>query len=130
MMMIKKTIGLLSFGAAVVLTMPPALAEGDPAVGEQVFRKCKACHEIEKKKNRVGPHLIGVFGRQAGTEEVFGRKYSKAMKEADVVWDEATLDQYLADPKAFIPKNRMIFKGLDEQDRADVIAYLKNVTAK
>ena len=79
----------------------------------------------------LGPHLVGLFGRTSGTDDVYGKKYSKAMVEAAIVWDEATLDGYLADPKGYIPKNKMSFKGLKkEEDRANVIAYLKSATTE
>jgi cytochrome c len=105
----------------------PALAEGNAEKGETVFAKCKACHEVEKGVNKVGPTLKGVVGRKAASVE--GYKYSEAMaaKGAEgVVWDEATLTTYLADPKAFVPKTKMAFAGLKKpEDVADVIAYLK-----
>jgi cytochrome c len=129
MTIIKKAVGLLGFTAALTVAMPLAMAEGDAAAGEKVFKKCKACHVIDKKKNRLGPHLIGVFGRTSGTMEGF--KYSKAMQEAAITWDEATMDAYLADPKGYIPKNKMAFVGLKkEEDRVNLIAYLKEATAE
>jgi cytochrome c2 len=105
-----------------------ALAEGDAAKGEKVFRKCKACHAVgEGAKNKVGPQLNGVVGRAAGTVEEF--KYSKAMvakSEEGLVWEEETLTEYLRKPKDYIPKNKMAFAGLKKDDDiADVIAYLK-----
>lgn len=131
MTIIKKAAGILGFTAAATIAIPLAMADGDPAAGEKIYKKCKVCHYVDKKKNRVGPNLVGLFGRAAGTDETYGKKYSKAMKESDVVWDEATLDQYLADPKGYIPKNKMSFKGLKkEEDRANVIAYLKEATAE
>jgi cytochrome c len=70
-----------------------------------------------------------VFGRKAGTAEGFHR-YSDALKSADLVWNEDTLNTFLADPQAFLPGNRMTFPGLtDAQARTDVIAYLQTVTA-
>ncbi|MGI9451814.1 MAG: c-type cytochrome [Geminicoccaceae bacterium] len=129
MTIIKKAVGLLGFTAALTVAMPLAMAEGDAAAGEKVFKKCKACHVIDKKKNRLGPHLIGVFGRTSGTMEGF--KYSKAMQEAAITWDETTIDEYLADPKGYIPKNKMAFVGLKkEEDRANLIAYLKEATVE
>jgi cytochrome c len=102
--------------------------EGDPARGEEVFEVCRACHVVGEEENQAGPHLVGLFGRKAGT--VAGFEYSGAMKTADIVWDEATLDAYLADTQGYIPGNIMGFPGLeDKQDRADVIAYLKQATA-
>ncbi len=108
----------------VLLGSHAALAEGDSAKGEKIFKKCAACHSIEAGKNKVGPSLHGVVGRPAGSVEGF--KYSDAMKESGIVWDEATLDSFLTKPKDVVPKTRMAFPGLkDEQDRQDVIAYLK-----
>ena len=118
---------ILAALAAAVLLAAPAHAEGDAAKGEKVFAKCKACHEVEKGVNKVGPTLKGVVGRAAGSAEGF--KYSEAMaaKGAEgLVWDEANIASYLADPKGFIPKNKMAFAGLKKPEEvADVIAYLK-----
>ncbi len=106
-----------------------AAAEGDVAKGEKLFKRCAACHSLEAGKKKVGPSLAGVFGRTAGTLEGF--KYSKAMIASEVVWDEETIDQYLEKPKAFIPKNKMAFPGFKKpEQRADVIAYLKEATAQ
>jgi cytochrome c len=118
---------ILAALASAVLFAVPAHAEGDAAAGEKVFAKCKACHEVEKGVNKVGPTLKGVVGRKAASVE--GYKYSEAMiaKGAEgVVWDEATLAAYLPDPKGFVPKTKMAFAGLKKpEDVANVIAYLK-----
>jgi cytochrome c len=116
------------FVAISILILPTgqSLAQ-DAAAGEKVFAKCKACHIVDEDKNKIGPGLKGVVGRKAGTHEGF--KYSKAMTEAGaggLVWDEANLDKYLTDPKAFLKGNKMAFAGLKKEDeRANVIAYLK-----
>lgn len=114
------------------LSSSPALAEGDAAKGEQVFAQCRACHSLADGQNRVGPHLAGLFGREAGA--VDGYAYSPAMKESGVVWDEVSLDAHLAQPKDFIPGNKMglVFpRGVsDAQDREDLIAYLRDATAR
>ena len=115
--------------AAIALTLVPAvaMAEGDPAKGKKVFNKCKACHFVDKEKNKVGPYLKGVVGRKAAAVEKF--KYSKAMKkkaEEGLVWTEENLAKYLKAPKKFIPGNKMAFAGLKkDEDIANVIAYLK-----
>lgn len=96
--------------------------------GQKQYKKCKSCHEIgAEARNKAGPHLNGVFGRLAGSIEGF--KYSKAMKKAGedgLIWDEASLDQYLKKPRAFIKGTRMGFAGMrKDEDRAILIAYLK-----
>ena len=101
----------------------PALAE-DVAKGEKVFKRCKACHYADKEKNKTGPYLVDVIGRKAGS--IDGYKYSKAMRESQLVWDEATLTAYLKAPKKFLKGTKMAFAGLKkEADIKNVIAYLK-----
>jgi cytochrome c len=122
---------LAAFGSFLVLAglsfLPPqatAATAGDPAEGAQVFRACAACHSLRPGEHRTGPSLADVFGRKAGTAEGF-RRYSPALKGANVVWSETTLDPWIADPQTFIPGNRMAFRGLpDAKARADLIAYL------
>lgn len=107
-------------------TALPALAQGDPAKGETVFRRCMACHVVDREVNRVGPHLVDVFGRKAGSVEDY--RYSSGLADADFVWDETNLDPWLADPRGYIPGTKMVFKVPGEQDRADLIAYLKSLS--
>lgn len=119
-------LSVLAATALLALTAS-ALAEGDPEAGEKAFKKCSACHVVGvNAKNRVGPELNGIVGRKVASVEGF--KYSPAIIEfgaGDKVWDVESIDAYLADPKGFIPKNRMAFAGLKKADeRADVIAYL------
>lgn len=111
------------------LAASPAVAQpkGDPAAGEDVFKKCRACHDVgEGARNKVGPILNGIIGRKSGTIEGFA--YSDANKAAGtggLVWTEEQMFKYLENPRAFMPGNKMAFAGLsDEQDRRDVIAYL------
>lgn len=118
-------------GLAAALVMLPlaAHADGDAEAGAKVFKRCQACHVVDKEQNRVGPYLLGLFGRKAGSVE--GYRYSDAMKSADLVWSEDTLDAYLENPKKLIPKNRMAFPGLKkEADRQNVIAYLEDATRR
>ena len=99
-------------------------AEGDAKKGKRVYNKCKSCHSLAKPKNKIGPHLVGIFGRKAGSVE--GYKYSSAMRKSGIVWDEKSLDAYITKPKDFIPGNKMTFVGLKKaKQRADVIAYIK-----
>ncbi len=123
-----KLVSTLGLAALLGTLAAPAFAqEGDPAAGKRVFNQCRACHVINREQNRVGPHLVGVVGREAGTVEGF--RYSEAhlaKAEEGLVWNEETLDEYLKDPAAYIPGNKMVYRGLpDAQDRADLIAYLK-----
>ncbi|MEO0624048.1 MAG: cytochrome c family protein [Pseudomonadota bacterium] len=115
-------------GALVVALMGVAGAAqaGDAAKGEKVFRKCKACHVVDKEQNKVGPHLVGIVDRSVASVE--GYKYSKAMVAwgEGKTWDEETLAEYLAAPKKVVKGTKMAFGGLrKEADLANVIAYLK-----
>ena len=111
--------------AMIGLMAGAAAAEGDPAAGERVYRQCQACHVLDAEQNRVGPHLVGIFGREAGA--VDGFNYSPAMANSGIVWDEDTIGEYLADPRGYIPGNRMAFAGLRNPEQiADVIAYMKS----
>lgn len=102
-----------------------AALTGDEAKGRRVFAKCMACHTVQEGQNRVGPSLYGIVGREAGSVEGFN--YSDANKNSGIVWTEDVLFAYLENPQEYIPGTRMIFPGLPaEQDRADVIAYLKS----
>ena len=114
----------VSAAVAGLLFAAPAQAN-DAAAGEKVFKKCKACHYVDRKKNKSGPHLVDIVGRSAGAVEGF--KYSKAMAESGLVWDEATLAGFLAKPKKYLKGTKMSFAGLKkESDIANVIAYLKS----
>lgn len=116
-----KVVGLT---AALVAFGSPAMADGDAEAGAKVFNKCKACHALEEGKNKVGPSLHGVIGRPAGS--VDGFKYSAAMAESGLTWDEATLAKFLAKPKDLVSKTKMTFAGLKKEDEIEnVIAYLK-----
>jgi cytochrome c len=103
----------------------PSFASGDAAHGAKVYQDCMLCHSLDK--NEIGPQHRGVFGRKAGS--VPGYDYSAALKTADIVWNETTLDKWLSDPQAFVPGTKMLFSLDDAQDRADVIAFLKEKAA-
>ena len=91
--------------AGFVMALPAVASAQDAEAGKSVFNKCRACHDIgESAKNKVGPHLNNIFGRKAGSVEGFN--YSDAMKNSGIVWDEASIDAYVADPKGKIPATR------------------------
>lgn len=117
-----------SFAAALAIAgyaAPAAAQEGDPVSGGKIYKRCQVCHALKEGQHRVGPSLHGVVGREAGSAEGFNR-YSPAMQNAGIVWNDEELSNYLADPRGYIPGNRMAFPGLPkEQDRLDVIAFLK-----
>jgi cytochrome c2 len=111
--------------AAVVagLAVAPALADGDAKKGEKVFRKCKTCHEISETKNKIGPNLVGIIGRAAGSVEGFA--YSDAMKNSGITWNAETIAAYVADPKGYLPGNKMVFVGIKKTgDVEDLLAFL------
>ena len=129
-----KLLGIAT-ACVIALASATAFAEGDPARGEKVFKKCKACHTIEAGgKNRVGPNLFGIVGRKAGTAPKY--RYSKSYVTAGkngLIWNEDEIFEYLNDPKTYLrtvtgdpkAKSKMVFKLKNEGARRDVISYLK-----
>jgi len=105
----------------VIVHSAPSFAAGDAAHGATVYRQCMICHSLDK--NGVGPSHRNVFGRAAGS--VANYNYSAALKASNIVWNETTLDQWLADPQALVPGTKMMYSVDNAQDRADVIAFLK-----
>lgn len=109
--------------ALCALFLTPALAEGDPIKGQRVFKKCQACHTIEAGRHKIGPSLYNIVGAKAGADETY--KYSKALLETDLVWDDETLTAFLKAPRAVLPGSKMIFAGLRKDDDIEnVIAYI------
>lgn len=114
---------LLAPDVAFTQSGPAAIAtlKGDPVRGRTLHEGCIDCHFIDAED--VGPRHRGVVGRRAGIVKGYG--YSLALKNSGLTWDEATLDRWLIDPSALVPGTKMLFKVDDAQDRADIIAYLK-----
>lgn len=121
-----------------LLTSPLHAEEGDPAEGEKLFGRCKACHKVgDNAKNGVGPVLNDVIGRQAGTFPDF--RYGDdlvAAGDAGLVWDEEQLFAYLENPRDFLrnyldddtAKSKMTFRLNSDAQRRDVIAYLQTLS--
>jgi cytochrome c len=111
-----------AIGAAIFI--PLSAQAGDASAGKSVFRsQCSICHSPSEGKNVVGPSLFGVVGRH--TASVTGFRYSAGNQNANLKWDEETLDKYLDSPKTIVPGTAMNFGGIKDSDkRSDVIAYL------
>ena len=98
-------------------------AAGDPAAGEKVFAShCAACHATTPGDNKIGPSLAGIVGSKSGT--VPGFNFSAGMKNADITWDDAELDKFLANPTGDVHGTKMFVNLPGETDRQNVIAYL------
>ena len=105
-----------------------AIAAGDVQRGARVFQACAACHSLEPDRSLTGPSLSSLWGRKAGTLASFLR-YSSALKNSGIVWDDKTLDTWVRDPKALVPDNFMLFGGIkEERARADLAAFLKQAS--
>jgi cytochrome c len=123
------TLVSLLLGVVAAAASAGAAAAADAAAGEQVFSKCRACHQIgEGAHNMVGPVLSGVVGRKAGTYPDYS--YSAANKNSGITWDEATLAVYLKNPRGLVHGTKMSFPGLkSDEDIANVIAFLEQFDA-
>jgi cytochrome c len=118
--------------AAVVSTLSmitaPANAQNSPD-GERLYQqRCGSCHSIEPGQNRLGPHLSGVVGRTAGTVE--GARYSPDMQKSGIVWDDKTLDTYLDNPRAIVPRTTMTIALRDAAQRSAIIDYLRKLSPR
>lgn len=118
-------------GVALALAVDaPAIAasarpQGDPRNGEAIYQRCLACHALAY--DRTGPRHCALFGRRAGSVKDFA--YSEAMKRSRIVWNQKTLDRFLASPLTAIPGTAMGYSGVqDDKERADLIAYLERAT--
>ena len=111
--------------SVLIVTAGGALAQSAESGGRVFNQQCKTCHTVEKDgKSPVGPNLFGMVGRKAAS--VAGYEYSDAMKKSGITWDEATLADYLKDPKSKVPGGKMAFAGLKRPPQvADLIAYLE-----
>ncbi len=114
--------GAIAFVVALMVGhSAPSFAAGDPDHGAKVYRQCMICHSLDK--SGIGPSHRDVFGRTAGSVPDYS--YSTALKGSNIVWNETTLDHWLTNPQVLVPGTKMMFSVGDAQDRADVIAFLK-----
>jgi cytochrome c len=120
---------LVALGLSMALLLPLA-AEGNPVRGERVFNACATCHSLEPNRSMTGPSLADLWNRKAGSLASFSR-YSSALKSANIVWNDKTLDDWIKDPQHLVPGNEMTFAGIkDSQQRADLLAFLIEATKK
>jgi cytochrome c len=116
-------VGLL---VAVLPPAVPAVAAADSAAGQQLFQaRCTACHSLHPTR-KPGPILSGVFGRRAGSVPEY--HYSVALKDAGITWNATTLDHWLSGPPKYIPGVNMMAQVDSEQQRQDLIAYLRSIS--
>jgi len=119
---------VLKAALALAVIAPAGFAQAqDAAAGEKVFRQCRACHEAERERNKVGPHLVGLIGRPVASIEDYN--YSDAMQSwgEGKTWDEETFLTYIEKPQDIVKGTKMAYRGVrKEGDRADLLAYLKS----
>lgn len=116
----------IALSSLVLFAAGSAVAAGDAAAGQALYQaRCTSCHALDF--NGVGPAHRGVFGRRAA--QVPGFDYSDALKASGIVWDEASLERWLADPEQVAPGQRMGVNVPDARERSDLIAYLKQAAA-
>jgi len=113
--------------AVAILFTHTASACADEA-GTPPIQACLACHRVGPEGPDLGPSLVGVMGRKAGSLPDY--RYSGAMRRSDLVWDAATLSRFLIDPQATVPGNRMPFSGVSAQDAQAIVKYLESLSAK
>lgn len=122
-----KLVPALCAAAFAACLAAPSMAAGDADAGRALYQsRCVACHSPDH--NGVGPAHRGVFGRAAGRAPGF--HYSAALKRSALVWNEETLDRWLADPEKTAPGQRMGVSVADARERADLIAFLATLAAK
>ena len=119
----RKTI-LVASATFLILTAS-AGADADVKRGASVYRACIACHSLEPDVHLTGPSLAGLWGKKVASIADFPR-YSKALNAQEFIWDETTLNAWVADPNAFVAGNYMTFRGIkDDKARGDLIAFLR-----
>lgn len=124
-MMQARLIAMLSAWAALTY-LEPAQAAGNAQAGQRLFQSmCATCHVVTAENKPAGPHLAGIIGRKAGS--VVNYRYSEALADSAIVWDEKTLNDYLANPKQVVPSTTKAVNVPSAQIRLDLIEYLKTI---
>jgi cytochrome c len=118
----------IAFMAALSVGHSLAASAQEAGDGERQFRqRCAACHALQAGQNKAGPHLAGIIGRKAGSVE--GARYSRALQGSQIVWDDATLDNFLANPRKAVAGTTMMIGVPNADQRKAIIAYLKSAAA-
>jgi cytochrome c len=124
-----KGLYVLAVAVLVTISFGVFVAFSDNSVrGQRVFGTCSACHSLQPDQNMTGPSLASLWNRKAGSLASFSR-YSPALQSSNIVWNDKTLDDWIADPQHLVPGNQMTFAGIkDARQRADLLAFLKDAT--
>jgi len=118
---------ILAILACFTIPHPGEAEAPSPSRGKETFEKrCGGCHSLDRDKE--GPRLRGVYGRSSGSVSSFN--YSTVLKSAHITWDAESLDKWLTDPDKVVPDTDMAFHVDKADERRDIIAYLKELSAK
>ena len=118
----------LLLSIAMLSAIATAARAQDVAAGQTGFALCGVCHAVgEGAQNKLGPILNGLDGRRSGA--VAGYEYSPAIKDAGIVWSEASFKEFMANPSGKVPGTKMVVSVRDEKDAANLWAYLKQFGA-
>jgi cytochrome c len=118
----------LAFTLVIYAVLSPEVRAQEAGEGERLFRqRCISCHALDPGPSRAGPHLDGIIGRRAGS--IGKARYSRALQESQIVWDEQLLDSFLANPRKAIPGTSMMIGVPNGEQRQAIITYLKSVSA-
>jgi cytochrome c len=125
---VKAIVSFVVFAVAVLSGTGAAVAQ-DSAAGKAAFSKCQACHAVGAgAKNKLGPELNGLDGRKTGAAA--GYQYSPALKNAGFAWEQASFAEFMQNPRAKVPRNKMAFAGMkDQSEIASLWAYLAHFNA-
>ena len=125
-----KFFAAVGIAATIMIVGSPATADGNVKEGARAYRICAACHSLQPGIHLSGPSLAGRWGKKVASTEDYGR-YTEALKKEDLVWDEDTLNAWLADPQAMVPGTTMAMRGIEKDEiRTKLIAFLREAMAE